>query len=80
MDTINKIKTKSSSDVAIYLYIDRTNSLIVLEEDLKDYWEAVDHCGIYWRNGISKGNALMFLSYGKWFIYDPEDEIGVEVA
>lgn len=71
----------SYSDVAIYMYIGRTNSLVVLEEDLKDYWEAVDHCDIYYRrNRISEGNNLLFYSYGKWFVYDPIDKIGVEAA
>lgn len=74
-------KKISYSDVAIYLYIGKLNELIVLEEDLKDYWEAVDHCGIYYRNNkVSDGNNLLFRSFGKWFVYDPIDEVGLEAA
>lgn len=74
------VKKIAEGKIAIYLYINRINELIVLEDNLEGFWEAVDHCGIYWRaNRVSPKNNLLICHKGinnevKWHVYDPELE------
>lgn len=70
-------KKVAEGKIAIYMYIERTNSLVVLEDNIAGFWEAHDHCELYWNKGrISKGNNLLICHRGKnevkWLLFDPE--------
>ena len=62
--------------VQIYMYLESTNRVILVEKGLKDYWQAVDHCRIYFNRNPKD---YLIYSYGKWFIYDPENNYGEPV-
>lgn len=69
-------------ETIIYMYWESEfgNHLIMVEDKVKDYWEAVHHCKLYSKQHQKHQKDFLFYSHGKWFIYDPYDEIGVEVA
>ena len=77
-------KIIAEGNMAIYMFIDRINSLVVLEDNLEDLPEAIDHCGIYWRrNRITIGNNLLICNKQgiatNWLLYDPELEYAFAV-
>lgn len=60
--------------VRIYMYHD--NRVILVESGIKDYWEAVWHCRLYYTRNPKD---YLIYSFGKWFIYDPIENYGEPV-